>query len=402
MRPASLRLNVRVFTVFLVVGLLMLVAASYFVIGVGQAGLRNAGSEHLRQIADQTAAAVDTYVFRLVIDASVISHVPEVRQTAAAASQRPFDRTAAVAADQNWRRAGVSVPEKKAVVDSPVSAFLADTVRQNPIYRALWLTDRYGRVVAASAVTDGYLVDASPSWKEAFGDGGGGRLVVGDVRFDPGTRTYQMEISAPVEDQPGGQLTGVLQVVVDMREIGAVLGGVRMGATGDAVLLREDGSVVYALGSAGPQASFFATDLLREHLAAAKKARDQGQAAAALKFGATGPGGNPRLVGAALSQLKASFPHLDWVVAVSQAESELFAPVRSQFTALLVVIGLTVLAVLLFALWYSTTLAAPPEPEEMDMHLVQHPRLHRIAEPDEEAAGSVPAGEPEEPRSAGA
>jgi hypothetical protein len=379
-------LNVRVFSVFLILGLLMLVAASYLVIGTGQAGLRSAGGEHLRQIADQTAAAVDTYVFRLVIDASVLSHVPEVREAAAAASQRPFDRASAAAADREWRRAGAAVPEKKTVTDHKVSAFLADTTRQIPIYRELRLTDRFGRVVAASGVTDSYLFDTSPTWQEAVGGSGQGRLSVSDVRFDPRTRTYALEISTPVEDQPGGQLAGVLQAVVDVREISAVLGGVRIGATGDAVLLREDGSVVYALGSVDPNARFFATDLLREHLAAAKKAQKVGQAEESLKFAATGPGGSPRVVGVALSQLGASFPHLDWAVAVSQAEDELFRPIRSQGIWLIVVIGVTALAVILFALWYSMTLAAPPEPEEMDLHLVRHPRLHRIAEPDEAAA----------------
>ena len=379
MRPASLRLNVRVFSVFLVVGLLMLVAASYFVIGVGQAGLRNAGGERLRQTADQTAAAVDTYVFRLVIDTTVLSHVPEVREAAAAGSNRPFDRATAAATDRDWQRAGAAVPEKQEVAGSKVSAFLADTTRQNPIYRELLLTDRFGRVVAASGPTDGYLFDQAAWWQEAFGDGSRGRLAVGDVRFDPRTRTYEMEIASPVDDQVGGHLAGILRTVVDVREIGAVLGGVRMGATGEAVLVREDGSIVFALGSAGPDARFFATDLLREHLAAARK----GQAQAALQFGADGPTGGPRLVGAALSQLKASFPHLDWVVAVSQGEDELFRPVRAQGTSLIIVIGLTALAVLLFALWYSMSLAAPPEPEEMDMHLVRHPRVHRIAESEE-------------------
>ncbi len=379
MRPASLRLNVRVFSVFLVVGLLMLVAASYFVIGIGQAGLRNAGGTHLRQIADQTAAAVDTYVFRLVIDTSVLSHVPEVREAASAGSHRPFDRVIAAATDRDWRRAGATVPEKKEVVDSKVSAFLADTTRQNPIYRELVLTDRYGRVAAASGSTDGYLFDNAPWWKEAFGDGSQGRLAVSDVRLDPRTRTYMMGIAAPVDDQTGGQLSGILRIVVDVRDIGAVLGGVRIGATGDAVLLHRDGSVVFALGSANPNARFFATDLLRERLAPA----GQEQLPAMLQFGAVGPNGGARLVGVALSQLKASFPHLDWVVAVSQSEDELFGPVRALGTSLIIVIGLTVLAVLLFALWYSMSLAAPPEPEEMDMHLVRHPRVHRIAEPEE-------------------
>ena len=378
MRPASLRLNVRVFSVFLVVGLLMLVAASYFVIGVGQAGLRNAGGEHLRQIADQTAAAVDTYVFRLVIDTSVLSQVPEVREAAVAGSQRPFDRAAAVTTDRDWQRAGAAVPEKQEVMGSKVSTFLADTTRQNPIYRELLLTDRYGRVVAASGPNDGYLVDGTAWWREAFGDGSRGRLAVGDVRFDPRTRTYDMEIAAPVDDRTGGQLSGILLTVVDVRDIGAILGGVRIGATGDAVLLHRDGSVVFALGSAGPSARFFATDLLRERLAPAGKE----QSPAALQFGAVGPSGGARLVGVALSQLKASFPHLDWAVAVSQGEDELFGPVRAQGTSLMIVIGLTALAVLLFALWYSMSLAAPPEPEEMDMHLVRHPRVHRIAEPE--------------------
>ena len=379
MRPASFRLNVRVFSVFLVVGLLMLVAASYFVIGVGQAGLRNAGGERLRQIADQTAAAVDTYVVRLVIDTTVLSHVPEVREAAAALSQRPFDRAASAATDRDWQRAGAAVPEKQEVAGSKVSAFLADTTRQNPIYRELLLTDRYGRVVAASGPTDGYVFDKTAWWQEAFGDGSRGRLVVGDVRFDPRTRTYEMEIAEPVNDQAGGQLAGILRTVVDVREIGAVLGAIRMGTTGDAVLVREDGSIVFALGSANPDARFFATDLLRERLVVAKK----GQAQALLQFGAVGPDGGPRLVGAALSQLKASFPHLGWVVAVSQGEDELFRPVRAQGTSLIIVIGLTTLAVLLFALWYSMSLAAPPEPEEMDMHLVRHPRVHRIAEAEE-------------------
>ncbi len=381
MRPTSLRINVRVFSVFLVVGVLMLVAASYVVIGVGQAGLRNAGGLHLRQIADQTAAAVDTYVFRLVIDASVLSHVPEVREAAAAASQRPFDRAAVQATDRDWRRAGAAVPEKTAVIDNKVSAFLADTIRQNPIYRELILTDRFGRLVAASGATDAYLFDQAAWWPGSFGDGSRGRLDVSDVRLDPGTRTYLMGISAPVEDQTGGQLAGILHTVVDMREIGAVLGGVRMGATGDAVLVRQDGSIVYALGIVDPNARFFATDLLRERLAAAKKEKPE----AAMQFAASGPGGGSRLVGVALSQLNASFPNLDWIVAVSQGEDELFRPVRSESTSLLIVIGLTVLAVLLFALWYSMSLARPPEPEEMDMHLVRHPRLHRIAEPEEEA-----------------
>jgi len=377
MRPASLRLNVRVFSAFLVVGLVMLVAAGYFVVGIGQSGLRNSWGEHLQQVADQAVAAVDTYVFRLVIDASVLSHVPEVGELAATASARPFDRQAAAAVDREWQQTGPPAAMKD-VLSNKVSAFLAEVSRQNPIYRELMLTDRHGRVVAASGQANGYLYADAAWWKEAFGDGVRGQLVVSDVRFDPRARVFGLEITAPVE-AADGTVVGVLRTVVDVREIGALLGGVRMGATGDAALLREDGSFVFAQTGVDPSARFFATDLLRERLAAAKKGEPQ----TPLHFGARTANGSPRLVGVAVSQLKASFPHTNWFVAVSQGEDELFATVRTQSTSLVLLLALTAIAVMLFALWYSTRLAAPPEPEEMDMHLTQHPRVHRIEEPED-------------------
>jgi|WetSurMetagenome_2_1015567.scaffolds.fasta_scaffold23704_4 hypothetical protein len=382
MRPASLRLNVRVFSVFLVVGLLMLVAASSFVIGIGQARLRDTWGDHLRQVADQTVAAVDTYVFRLVIDASVLSRVPMVRDAAAAGGKRPFELAAATALDRDWQKA-VPPAALKEVTGNPASAFLAEVAQQNPVYRELLLTDLHGRLIAASGRAPGYLFADAGWWRDAIGDGTHGRLAVSDVKYDPRASLWTIAVTAPV-DGPDGQLTGVLQTVVDMREIGTLLGGVRMGATGDAALVREDGSFVFASGALDPGARFFATDLLRERLSGANIAVPQ----TTLQFGARTAEGSPRLVGVAMSQLKASFPQMKWFVAVSQSEEELFAPIRAQTLALIAVLGLTVIAVLLFALWYSVRLAAPPEHDEMDMHLTRHPRVHRIAEPegmDEEA-----------------
>jgi hypothetical protein len=371
MRPASFRLNVRVFSVFLIVGLLMLAAASYLVIGIGQAGLRNAWGQHLQQVADQTAAAVDTYVFRLVIDASVLSRVPEVRDLAASTSQGPPERQ--TTSQPASLGAGRESPGNR------VSRFLAEVTRQNPIYRSLLLTNREGRVVAASGPVGPDGVAGEAWWKDAVGDGTGGHLVVSDVRYDPRAGSWGMEIAAPVEAPNEGHVAGVLKALIDMREIGAVLGGVRMGSTGDAALVRADGSFVFAQGRVDPNAQFFATNLLRERLAAARAGEPQVR----LHFGASTADGTPRLVGVAMSQLKASFPHLAWVIAVSQAEEELFSAVRTQLTSLIIVLGLTAIAVVLFAFWYSVRLAAPPEPEEMDLHLVRHPRVHRIEEPEE-------------------
>jgi len=77
-----------------------------------------------------------------------------------------------------------------------------------------------------------------------------------------------------------------------------------------------------------------------------------------------------------------TYPNLSWLVAVSQSEEELFSPIRTQAISLLVVIAIATMAVLILALWFSMSLSAPPV--DVDMHLVEHPPVQRIA--DEESA----------------
>jgi hypothetical protein len=366
MRPALPRINIRVFSVFLVVGLLMLAIASAFVLGIGAARLRDAYGANLTQVADHTVAAVDAYVFRRIIDASMFARVPDVRKEAEAGSRRPFEAKATQEIDQQWQRAPGAPAAVKDLFASPASQFLAEVSRDNPVYRELFVTDRYGRVVAASGKTSNYNQSGEDWWREAFAGGVHGRLTVSDVRWDESSKVFALEIAVPVEEASGTAVAGVLKVVADIREIGTVVSGVRLGSTGDANLLREDGSFVFSHGQLDPNARFFATDLLRERL----QAVHQGQAQPALSFRAQSADGSMRLVGVALSQLKASYPNLVWVVAVTQDEDELFAPVRAQWTSLIIVLALTALAVVLFALWFTMRLATPPPDSEL--HLVEH------------------------------
>ncbi len=375
MRPAF---NVRVFTAFLVVGFLMLVVTSYLVVGIGQGQLREASGLHLQQIADSTAASIDTYVFRRVIDASVLARIPDLRAEAAASSALSFEREQALKVDREWQAAGVVPATVEGVLAGRTSRLLADIGRFNTIYRELLLADRHGRLVAASGLVSNYLQTDEDWWRETYGDGVRGQLTVGDVKFDQSSKSWGFEVSVPVLDPAEDRVAGVLKAVADIRDLDSVLGGVRLGSTGEANVLREDGSFVLSLHSVAPTARFFATDLLREHMARVK----QGQPQVPLHFSARTEDGVDRLVGIAPSQLKASYPRLAWIVEVSQAEEELFAPVRAQGTSLLILLGLTAIAVLLLALWFSMRLAAPSD--EMDMHLVQHPRIHRIEEPESE------------------
>jgi hypothetical protein len=371
------RLNYRVLTAFHIVGLPLLAVALALVLGSGQARLRDTYGLHLAQVAEQTAAAVDTYIYRRVLDVALLGRVPEVRASAAEGSRAAFDAQAVRELDRRWQQPSVPAATPPSLLTNPASRFLADVVRNDPIYRELMLTDRHGRLVAASNLTSDYYQADEDWWRDAFHDGTRGRVGVSDERWDDSARAYVLDIAVPIPDPAGEGLVGIMKASADVREMLAVIGGVRLGDTGEAVLLRENGSIVHSRRATDPAARFFAADLIRERLQLLKK----NEPGVRLFFRASTPEGDERLVGVAPSQLGRSYADLTWLVAVSQAEDELFAPIRAQLWALLLVIALTAVAVLALALWFSMRLAAPTF--ETDMELVQHPHVATVEEADQ-------------------
>ncbi|HSK10947.1 MAG TPA: cache domain-containing protein [Vicinamibacterales bacterium] len=367
-----LRINYRIFTVFVAVGLLMIAVGGVLVVGAGQSRLRLSLGGHLADVADQTAAAVDSYVFRRAIDAAILATVPDVRREAAAASAAPFDPALVRRYDRQWQEERVIPEALAALTRNSASLFLAEAGRNDQTYRELLLADRNGRLVAASGMTTDYYQGDEEWFSRTFAEGNKGVLNVGGVSWDESAGTWALEISVPVVDPDGKQLAGVLKAVVDIREMAATVSAARLGTTGEAALINDEGMMVLAAGAPRPNTPFFAADLLRERMQAAARQ----ETAPAVHFSARAGDGTARLIGVGMSQLRASYPHLRWLVVVSEAESELFAPVRYQLWSLLAVLALTAIAVLALALWFSLRLAAPLPDEEL--HLVRHSKVETI------------------------
>jgi hypothetical protein len=367
-------INVRVFTVLVFVSLPLYALAAVMVLGTGQAQLRDAFGLQLTDTAQQAAATVDSYVFRRIIDVSILARVPDVQSAAAAGSRTPLDVARAREIDTLWVAQPGETAARLGLLETPASEFLRDIVSNDQAYREIVVTDRDGRVVAASNATSDYIQSDETWWKEAFGDGTRGRVSVSDVLWDESAKSHAIEITVPVTERPGERLVGVLKVVADARELLAVAGGVRSSTSGEVFLIREDGSIVFSQRGIGGQAKFFAADLFRERMKSFKAGDPQFR----IDFSARDQNGRSYLVGIAPSQLGSSYPHLAWMLAVTQAEDELFAPARAQMWRMLGVFGLIAAAVLAIAVWFSLRLAAPPVGK--DTHITEHPEVPRIEE----------------------
>lgn len=369
MRAHFPRINSTVLSVFLLVSLPVLAAGVLLVLLIAQATLRDTYGRHLSNVAQQTAAGVDAYVYRKVLDVSMLGRTPNIRDAVRAAPAPDTTRLAANSA----------------------SRYLADLVAHDSVYREIVVTNREGQIVAASRAVAPRNESGEDWWKATVDDGVVGRVFVTQLRWDAKEGVSVMHVSAPVPEAASDQLMGVVRVAFDARELLAPVAGVQLGATGMATLVRDNGTVVFSRASSDPSARFFATRELTDELA--KQEIVEGVRQEGMHFSAAGADGTPYVVGVAGSQLSRSFPNLAWLVTVSQAESELMGPVRSIGWHLLLVFVVTVLLVLALALYFSMRLHAPPI--DVDMGLVEHRPVSRMPDTgDDEDADELPDARP--------
>jgi Cache domain len=367
------RINRRVLTVLLIVAVPILALGARYVVENGRIRVRDAETVQLAQVAEYIAASADAYVFRRIVDAAVLARVPEIRRAAAEASKQSVDQRQIEALDAEWQKTRKLPAALSGLLSNPASRFITDVAKQDPLYREILITDRHGRLIAASELTTDYYQADEGWWKQALDDGRRGRIFVSDVRLDESAGVYAFEIAVPISAPDSDELAGVMKIIASSHEMLAGIGGLELGSTGQAMLIREDGSIVYSRQAQEPGARFFGAEVLRERLAAAKDNPD-----ARIYFLTRGGDGTERVVAVARSQLHRTFPNLAWIVAVSMAESELLEPFRPMVWSLIAVVGLTAVAVLAVALWVSIRLARPAIDPALDLHLVEHAKVPRI------------------------
>ena len=362
-------LNSRALTAILLVAFPVLVVGAAIVLSIGQSRLANAEKVQIGQIAEYTASAVDAYVFRRILDVALLGRVPDVRRAAAAGNGQPNDPKRVAELDSLWQKDATTAAGKIGLLTSPASQFLTDLVKNDSIYREVLVTDRYGRLVAASNVTSDYFQGDEAWWRNAY-DNGHGRVSVSDVRRDESANVYAFDIAVPVVNPGSNELAGIMKVVADSREMLAGVAGLELGATSEAMLVRPDGSIVFSRRAYREGDRFFASELLQQLLD--DRARRKIAPGTFTYEAQSDETSARRVIAVAPSQLGRSYPELSWMTAISMEMAELRAPFRSLVWYLVLVVVLTGVGVLAIALWLSLRLAAPTFDPDMDMHLVEH------------------------------
>ncbi len=198
-------------------------AATY--LGISRVQMEAIGSQ-FREIANQTAHRV----------ALTVDH--KIRELDLLAESRVFG--AALLAESP-----VAGPLDR-IVGAQLAAFRD---RHAPEIRALTVVDAAGRVIASTEATEGERsrrAGGSP-WLAHVLAVPGGRPFVGSIRVnpeDPANATVDMTVPIVEGVQGRPVVLGALHALLDARVLFAVAKAVRLGQTGDADLVSDDGQIV--------------------------------------------------------------------------------------------------------------------------------------------------------------
>lgn len=214
-----MRIHTKIFAGYLV-GLFLILAVAAYSNHVGkQLLLEDAGRHSLhmaRQLIEQIGRELEihfSYMAPVLRDGTLRAHLAGSNQTFAALKERD----AYIAGqDKIWRR--TASPQS---IGAPFSATLQDRfawfskTKYGPSrYSEVFLTNRYGAVVAQTHTTNGYFQADAPWWQHAKKDG----VHIEEIHPNEGAGTYSLAIALRIDD-PNGDFAGVIKVVAPIMSI---------------------------------------------------------------------------------------------------------------------------------------------------------------------------------------
>ncbi|HSS63167.1 MAG TPA: PDC sensor domain-containing protein [Gammaproteobacteria bacterium] len=115
--------------------------------------------------------------------------------------------------DEEWKSTKELTHFKRSLQENDAGRFLKRVIGINESFNEAFVTDNQGANVAAFPATSDYWQGDEEKWTASFNDGTG-KVFIGPLEYDDSTKTYAVQISAPLYDR--GTTIGVLVVGVTL------------------------------------------------------------------------------------------------------------------------------------------------------------------------------------------
>ena len=263
------------------------------------------------------------YLERISNQVANIGRVPEILDEVRSTNEQQFDlaefNLRVEEIESEWEGTDPIYSKfQRQLLENPASQFLREFNNVFTAFREIIVTDEHGRLVAASNKSSDYYQADEAWWQRAYLEGQGKRYVSG-IQFDESANVYGMEIAQPIRESGGGEVIGIVKVIVDSHEISSLVDSIKLGGDTRALLIAADGSEILGplrvIGYRFPegfristleQLSVEATQIL----ALPQEEREV-------------------FLGLPQFRIKDLIPDLDWYVVINGAYDEVFAPFQN-------------------------------------------------------------------------
>jgi putative methionine-R-sulfoxide reductase with GAF domain len=249
--------------------------------------------------------------------------------------------------DQEWRAAAdIYEPLVWDRLNRPISKELRGFRILFPDHVELFVTDRYGAIVAITNQTTDYY-QADEDWWQAAYKNGAGATYIGSPEFDESTQIIAMNMAIPVRNDVN-EVVGVLCTTFNIRAILGIINSASFGETGKynlvlpgnpSLMLNQEGE-----GTAGDEMAQILEKLeQKDYLQASYQGQTYLLSQASLRS----------------QDFSADISNLNWKVLVQQTTEEAFATVQNQLQVSMIVAYLLVGVMSLVGYGMSLVLSRP-------------------------------------------
>ncbi len=140
-----------------------------------------------------------------------------------------------------WDKAGPGDPLVLARQNLPASLDLRVFLNTDPNNRDLFVTDRYGGLVAITAPPEKYRQSSEPWWEIAYNNGSG-VVYISPPYFDQAASLYVLTIAVPVYRPNSNEVIGIVHTNYRLQNLVNQMADVKVGETGEALLLTRGGA----------------------------------------------------------------------------------------------------------------------------------------------------------------
>ena len=346
----GLSIDLRTVVILLILVNLPLWALAFFTVGQVETSVEAKIADDFRAIARKNAQTMSYAINHLVAEVATLAISPSVKeivrkQNSSYSGTPELIQKRISEIDRVWLTPQ-SKPYAEPVLSNTASQFLRQFAGVHSSVKRITVTDRMGAVAAANVKTVDYDQADEAWWRETFKEGVSGSVVIEDVTADLITKANSLHIAVPILEDGQDTVIGTIGNIVDISDLFPLVTGVKIGRTGETLLIKDDGTII-----AGENLDSKASS----QLAYIDDIRDAMHSQTKPNFiTATAPGGIKKSVAFLDTGLSSTYPALKWLTVVEQDYSETHAVVDNLVRKLLLAVLGVLVCITGLALYLST------------------------------------------------